>query len=138
MPPFVPDGVYKIHNVQYSSLVVDLINGVKGGPIMGYIDRPSNVNDKWCIKNVGDGGNEITIESVSTPGNFASAREGTQLVGSDDTTVWTVVKVDVGYYLQSSGAQYVWKLTRDGDYAPMELSPFTAEDDTKWTFERIN
>ncbi|KAG6377937.1 hypothetical protein JVT61DRAFT_14729 [Boletus reticuloceps] len=131
MPPFVPDGVYKIRNVQYSRVVVDLINGVRGGPIMGYIDRPSQ-----CQRQ--DGGNEITIESVSTPGNFASARQGTELVGSDNITVWTVVKVDVGYYLQSPGAQYVWQLASDGDYAPMELSPFTGQDNTKWTFELVN
>ncbi|KAG6377936.1 hypothetical protein JVT61DRAFT_14728 [Boletus reticuloceps] len=110
----VPNGVYEIRNVEYSRVVADLINGVQGGPIMGYIDRPTNVNDKvcavlcrgpyslvlqWEITNVGGGGNEIIIESVSTPGNFASAEQfpGAELVGTGDNTVWTVVMVDVGF-----------------------------------------
>ena len=45
---FIPDGVYKIHNVEFPKFVADLIDGIPRGPISGYQERPSNRNDKAC------------------------------------------------------------------------------------------
>ncbi|KAG6377940.1 hypothetical protein JVT61DRAFT_14733 [Boletus reticuloceps] len=140
MSPFVPNGVYKIRNVEFSGDVAGLVGGVSIGTLVGFIDRrPSNPNTLWRIVNVGGGGNEITIESVSAPGSFASADQypDALVAGSGDQTVWTVVKEDRGYYLQSPNAQLVWQLTRDGKCAPIVLIPFTAQDNTKWTFDRV-
>ncbi|KAF8126311.1 hypothetical protein EV363DRAFT_585319 [Boletus edulis] len=56
MPPFVPNGVYKIRNVEFSRNVAGLIQGATGGPILGFTDRPGNPNAWWRIRNVGSGG----------------------------------------------------------------------------------
>jgi len=141
MAPFIPDSIYKIRNVEFSREVAGLVQGVTEGPVLGFVDRPGNINTWWRIRNVGGGGNEITIESVSASGSFASAVQspGAELLGSPDPTVWTVVKLEVdrGYYLQSPDAQFVWQLTRDGDYAPIVLIEFTGQSNTEWTFEQI-
>ncbi|KAF8428476.1 hypothetical protein L210DRAFT_3652374 [Boletus edulis BED1] len=140
MPPFVPNGLYKIRNVEFSRDVAGFTEGARGpGPILGFIDRPGKINTLWRIKNVGGGGNEIIIESISAPGNFASAAQfaNARLFGTPDQTVWTVVKEDSGFYLQSPNAEFVWQLTRDGDLAQIVLIPFTGQDNTKWTFDRV-
>ncbi|KAF8126302.1 hypothetical protein EV363DRAFT_1268573 [Boletus edulis] len=139
MPPFVPNGVYKIRNVEFSHEVAGLVGGVSIGTLVGFIDPPGNPSTLWRIKNVGGGGDEITIESVSSPGSFASAVQYPDelIAGSGDQTVWTVVKEDRGYYLQSPNGELVWQLTRNGKCAPIVLIPFTAQDNTKWTFDRV-
>ncbi|KAF8439761.1 hypothetical protein L210DRAFT_3645758 [Boletus edulis BED1] len=136
MASFIPDGVYRIRNVQFSHSVA----GVRGptiGPIVGFTES-QGPNGLWRIQNVGDGGNEIIIESMFPPGIFASADQfsGGQLIASPNRTVWTVVKQDRGYYLQSPNAELVWMLTRDGDGAPIVLVPFTGQYNTQWTFDR--
>ncbi|KAG6377881.1 hypothetical protein JVT61DRAFT_14667 [Boletus reticuloceps] len=139
MAPFIPDGVYRIRNAEFTRNVAGLLEGGRGGPILGFIDRPGSPNALWRIKNVGDGGNEIIIGSVFPPGTFASAEQfpNAPLFGSPGQTVWTIVKVDRGYYLQSPNAEFVWQLTRDGDFAPIVLFPFTGQYNTQWTFERV-
>ncbi|KAF8439769.1 hypothetical protein L210DRAFT_3504220 [Boletus edulis BED1] len=138
MAPFVPDGVYKIRNVEFSRSVAGMIGRTMMGPILGFTDS-QGPNGLWRIKNVGGGGNEIIIESMFPPGTFASADQfpGGRLIASPNLTVWTVVKQDRGYYLQSPNAEFVWQLTRDGDGAPIVLVPFTGEYNTQWTFDRV-
>ncbi|KAF8126359.1 hypothetical protein EV363DRAFT_1526774 [Boletus edulis] len=139
MAPFIPDGVYKIRNVEFSRSVAGLMGRTMMGPILGFTDRPDNTNTLWRINNVGDGGNEIIIGSMFPPRTFANADQfpGGRLFASPDQTVWTVVKQDRGYYLQSPNAEFVWQLTRDGDGALIVLIPFTAQSNTQWTFERV-
>ncbi|KAF8428479.1 hypothetical protein L210DRAFT_3652378 [Boletus edulis BED1] len=139
MPPFVPNGVYTIRNVEFSHNVAGLIQGTMGGPILGFIDRPGNPSAWWRIRNVGSGGNEIIIENVFARGNFAGGDQfpGAQLSSSPDPKVWTIVQQDRGYHLQSPNAEFVWQLTRDGDFAQIVLIPFTAQDNTKWTFDPV-
>ncbi|KAF8428484.1 hypothetical protein L210DRAFT_3645726 [Boletus edulis BED1] len=137
MAPFIPNGVYKIRNVAFPSIVASMVSGVQQ-PIMGLNDNPTIGSDKWRIINIGGGGNEVYIQNADT-GTYASAQQfpDAQLFGSYDSLIWTVVKEDRGYYLQSPNAKYVWWLTEDRVFAPIKLSDFTAKDDTKWTFDRI-
>ncbi|KAF8428485.1 hypothetical protein L210DRAFT_947871 [Boletus edulis BED1] len=97
MAPFIPDGVYVILNFA-SNVIVCLKNGVPGGPIVGCRDS-SGTCQQWKIKNIGGGGNQITIESVCAPGSFVNADQlqGSPLFGAPEQTIWTVVKVDRGY-----------------------------------------
>jgi len=129
----------KRRNVEFSREVAGLIQGINGGPILGFVDRPGNNNTLWMIKNVGGGGNEIIIESVYARRTFAGAEQfpGAALSGSSEQTVWTVVKEDRGYYLQSPNARLVWQLTRDRDYAPIVLDEFTGQYNTQWTFDQV-
>ncbi|KAF8126362.1 hypothetical protein EV363DRAFT_1298733 [Boletus edulis] len=139
MAPFIPDGVYKIRNVEFSHSVAGLKGRIIMGPILGFADdRPGNTNTLWRIDNVGDGGNEIIIGSVFPPSTFVDADQflGGELFASPDQTVWTVVKQDRGYYLQSPNAEVVWQLTSDRNGAPIRLFPFTGQYNTQWTFER--
>ncbi|KAF8439707.1 hypothetical protein L210DRAFT_3630665 [Boletus edulis BED1] len=124
MPPFVSNDVVGLND---------------RGLIQGFADRLGIPNPLWRIRNVGGGGNEMIIENVFAPGNFASAEQlpNAELFGSPDQWVWTLVRQDRGYYLQSPNARLVWQLTRDGDDAPIVLIPFTGQDDTQWTFDRI-
>ena len=46
--PLIPDGVYKIRNVQ-SGLVVDLVDGKQDGRIAGAFDGHSNKHTKVCV-----------------------------------------------------------------------------------------
>ncbi|KAF8126303.1 hypothetical protein EV363DRAFT_1453028 [Boletus edulis] len=136
MAPFIPDGVYVIRNVG-SGDVVCLKNGAPGGPIVGCQDGPGYPCERWNlwrIKNIGGGGNQVTIESVCVPGSFANADESQDapLFGAPARTIWTIVKVDRGYYLQSPDADFVWQADVEGE--PIVLVHHTAEDNTRWVF----
>ncbi|KAF8439716.1 hypothetical protein L210DRAFT_3645725 [Boletus edulis BED1] len=135
MAPFIPDGVYVILNFA-SNVIVCLKNGVPGGPIVGCRDS-SGTCQQWKIKNIGGGGNQITIESVCAPGSFVNADQlqGSPLFGAPEQTIWTVVKVDRGYYLQSPDAGFVWQFDSEG--APIVLVHHTAMDNTRWVFEIV-
>ncbi|KAI9567955.1 hypothetical protein HD554DRAFT_2039333 [Boletus coccyginus] len=116
----IPDGVWKIRSVAFPGYIADLIDGIPGGPICAYTDSSSNTNDKWKITNHGDGGNQVTIESYSVGGNFATVvppfYPGSSLVAFQPSTLWTVVNVGGGkYYFQSPDGQYVWQLPRGED-----------------------
>ena len=87
--PLIPNGIYQIQNDQYSGNLVTYLAPQPGGPILGYTQiSPPDVKQEvravicrglyspvqqWLITNEGDGGNQVTIESVSTPGSFATA-----------------------------------------------------------------
>ncbi|KAG6377938.1 hypothetical protein JVT61DRAFT_14730 [Boletus reticuloceps] len=136
MAPFIPDGTYVIRSVA-SKDVVCLKNGVPGGPIVGCRDSPGYRCQQWKFKNIGEGGNEVIIESVCAPESFVNAGqfEGSPLFGAPAQTIWTIVKVDRGYYLQSPDADFVWQFDAEG--APIVLVRHTAKDNTRWLFDNV-
>ncbi|KAF8126300.1 hypothetical protein EV363DRAFT_1453026 [Boletus edulis] len=139
MAPFIPNGVYVIRNVA-SDDVVCLKDGIPGGLIVGRQDGPGYPCERlnlWRINNIGGGGNQVTIESVCIPGIFANADESEDapLFGTPARTIWTIVKVDRGYYLQSPDADFVWQFDAEG--APILLVHHTGEDNTRWVFVKV-
>ncbi|KAG6377939.1 hypothetical protein JVT61DRAFT_14732 [Boletus reticuloceps] len=159
MARFIPDGVYVIRNVG-SNDVVCLENGIPGAPIVGRMDGPGYPCERlnlWRIKNIGEGGNQVTIESMCILGSFANANEfqDAPLFSAPARTIWTIVKVDRGYYLQSPDADFVWQFNGEGKpvliyfatSACMDISHIlssqivlvrhTAEDNTRWVFVKV-
>ncbi|KAI9570803.1 hypothetical protein HD554DRAFT_2081328 [Boletus coccyginus] len=145
--PVVPDGVYKIFNVQYPTQVADLVNGGPG-PIDGRTDRDA-YNDKWKVKNTYQGvdSNEITIESVTSPGTYAYTDQaqvralggGGPLIGSSlPATKWTVVKnsAEPGKYrIQSPNSVYIWQLPVENTHIILsQYLPGLETNKAKWTF----
>ncbi|KAI9570805.1 hypothetical protein HD554DRAFT_2169944 [Boletus coccyginus] len=138
--PVVPDGTYKIFNVQFSTQVADLVTGGPG-PIDGITDQNAH-NDKWKVKNTyqGTDSNEITIESVKSPGTYAYAdqAQGAPVFGSSNAIKWTVVRNEAEpgkYRIQSPNSVYIWQLPAENtNIVVIQYPPTPEANKTKWTF----
>ncbi|KAI9569207.1 hypothetical protein HD554DRAFT_2038378 [Boletus coccyginus] len=121
----IPNGIYQIQNGQYPDSLATYLAPEPGAPILGYPRfSPPEQKQEWKVTNQGDGGNQVTIESVSAPGSFATVAgffDGAPLFAKAPT-VWTVVKVDGGkYYLQSPDGKFVWQLPGGAPYTEVLL-----------------
>ncbi|KAN0080389.1 hypothetical protein V8E55_009955 [Tylopilus felleus] len=140
MAPLIPNGAYKIRNGEFHTFVAALRHGNPHGPIVAQTAHPSNKHDKFRIRNVGSGGNQVLVENLSRPGSYVSADqfEGASLIGSNDHLIWTIVNVGGGmHYLQSPDGRLVWELPRGVEYEHIMLVHHTGEEKTKWMFERL-
>ncbi|KAI9455883.1 hypothetical protein HD554DRAFT_2178305 [Boletus coccyginus] len=137
--PTIENGIYKIQNVKFSNYVADFTDGPPG-PIYVWEKHPDNRNDRWCIRNVGDS-NQVTIESVSYSGNYATVQSGSSLVGNKQPTVWSLVQLgptNTGpFYIQTPNGQLVWQLPKGANRQEIFLEAHSGQDDEKWTFDKV-
>lgn len=134
---FVPNGIYKLHSVEYFTLVMDVASS--GNHVVGSKDAPPSTppsqRQDWDVENVGSGGNVITIRNQGANGYLAL--DGTQAVVGPKPVQWTVVKVDKGYNLQTADASMVLAMMGSTPGAPVEAQGHNGQYNQQWTFGRV-
>ncbi|KAI9457511.1 hypothetical protein HD554DRAFT_2177667 [Boletus coccyginus] len=125
----MPDGIYKIRNIQCSEYV-ELDGDNPLGPICVRKDGSGSGNE-WIIKKVGSSGS--TLQNVRTRTYaYADQVPGAPLHGSETPMVWHWNSSD---NIQSPDSSFIWELPScDGCII---VVPPSAKGNIVWLFERV-
>jgi len=135
----IADGTYRIRNVQYPTSSINLTRGLPYAAINNW-PNPDSANQQWIVKNIGN--NQITLESASARGYYASVynfSRAAPLFGSPNPTYFTVQQASTGTYRLVAGG-FQLALTQEGRLATILLGPLydtSLAQEQQWTFQRV-